>query len=96
MWNVWILCAPSTITIVIARARVVWWRMKITPDKDLNYGKKNLHFNLSTIPIGVADFVSVVKELLAGTFLRRNCIGAETCGDGIGGRREKESHVDYS
>ena len=65
-------CLDFVCTIVIARALVVWWWMKITPDKDLNYRKKNLQFNLSTIPIGIADLLSVVNGF-GGTFWRELC-----------------------
>ena len=89
-------CLDFVCTIVIARALVVWWWMKITPDKDLNYRKKNLQFNLSTIPIGITDVVSVVNGC-GGNFWRELCTPELYLrGDGIGGRREKESHVDYS
>jgi hypothetical protein len=80
---------------VIARARVVWWWMKITPDKDLNYRKKNFHFNLSTIPIGVADFVSVVNgfgELLAGT-LHVGIVSARRPAETVSEDDEKKNHM---
>lgn len=88
-------CLDFVCTIVIARALVVWWWMKITPDKDLNYRKKNLQFNLSTIPIGVADFVSVVNgfgELLAGT-LHVGIVSARRPAETVSEDDEKKNHM---